>query len=199
MIDYNEIKIRLENNYVDCFSTITEISSDNRDSKKTILFIINNKRAINFDAKLSKKFKSIKETKGNPEFKSVDMIHIKNNTLDLIEFKNITSKKKENYYNKLKVQGIESLIVLFYFFKEEQLINSFNQLFDFDFIKINYYVIVPDSLINDKYSDNDLNRSRLEKICLFHRLESEYSNKFFNEVSTYSASSFEKFYINKYL
>ncbi|WP_157153910.1 hypothetical protein [Brachyspira murdochii] len=73
------------------------------------------------------------------------MLHIKNDTIDLIEFKNITSKK-DNYYNKLKVQGIESLIVLFKLLKKEKLIETFNQLFDFNFIKINYYIIVPDDL-----------------------------------------------------
>ncbi|CRF32194.1 hypothetical protein BRSU_0639 [Brachyspira suanatina] len=198
MIDYNEIKTILENNYIDCYSTITEISSDNRDKNKTILFLINNKRAINFDAKLSKKFKSTEETHGNTEFKAVDMIHIKNDTIDLIEFKNITSKK-DNYYNKLKVQGIESLIVLFNLLKKEQLINTFNQLFDFNFIKINYYIIVPDKLGANNYSYNEQNRNRLEKLCLFSRLETEYSHKFFYNVTAYNASSFENNYINVHI
>ncbi|MEI0524480.1 hypothetical protein R4K54_00990 [Brachyspira murdochii] len=198
MIDYNKIKRILENDYKDCYGTITEISSDNRDKNKTILFIVNNKVSINFDAKLSKKFKSENETQGNTEFKSVDMLNIKNDTIDLIEFKNITSKK-DNYYNKLKVQGIESLIVLFKLLKKERLIETFNQLFDFDFIKINYYIIVPDKLDSNNYSDNEQNRNRLEKLCLFSRLESEYSHKFFYDVSSYTANSFNKNYIDVYI
>ncbi|MEI0537805.1 hypothetical protein [Brachyspira pulli] len=198
MIDYNKIKTILENDYKDCYDTISDISLDDRD-KNNIVYLINdqNKKSINFDKKLSKKFKAETEIGNEAEFKSVDMLNIRTSNIDLIEFKNIN--KPTNYKDKLKIQGIESLIVLFNFLKEKQLINSFNQLFDFNFIKINYYIIVPDNLEANEYSDNNLNRNRLKKELLFNRLESEYSRKFFYDVTAYNASSFKTNYIDIYI
>ncbi|PTY41056.1 hypothetical protein [Brachyspira hampsonii] len=78
MIDYDKIKRILENDYKDCYDTISEISLDDRDKNNVVSLIDDkNKKSINFDKKLSKKFKSENETRGNTEFKSVDMLHIK--------------------------------------------------------------------------------------------------------------------------
>ncbi|MEI0602961.1 hypothetical protein R4K55_01975 [Brachyspira alvinipulli] len=141
--------------------------------------------------------------KKNNRPKSADMIHIHNNIIYLIEFKNTSllinseSSKdfKQKLKNEIKLKGIESLITI------HKIINKmidanikFNSILD---LNIYYYLIANENSENN-ISENKENRNRVNINEDCARLTTDYKSRYFKDVKISSFGSFEKDFIRKY-
>lgn len=196
--EINQVTNQLENilntNFSNCKDKISEVC---KDFDKNISKITLDTEVFDFD-KITFNFKK------NYRPKSVDMIHIQDNIIYLIEFKNtsllINNKSSKGYKKKLKneikLKGIESLITI------HKIINKmidenikFNSILD---LNIYYYLIANEKLENDNSKNNSDNRNRvnINKDCA--RLTTDYKNRYFKDIKISTFENFQNDFINKY-
>lgn len=186
----NRLKDILNIDFDNCKDKISEVC---KDIDKNISKITLDIEVFNFD-------KITSNLKKNNKPKSADMIHIQDNIIYLIEFKNtsllINSKSskdfKQKLKNEIKLKGIENLITI------HKIINKmidenikFNSILN---LNIYYYLIVNENSDNDT-SQNKINRDRVNINEDCARLTTDYKNRYFKDVKISSFESFEKDFI----
>ncbi|MEI0580453.1 hypothetical protein [Brachyspira pilosicoli] len=196
--EINQVTNQLENilntNFINCKDKISEVC---KDFDKNISKITLDTEVFDFD-KITFNFKK------NYRPKSVDMIHIQDNIIYLIEFKNtsllINNKSSKGYKKKLKneikLKGIESLITI------HKIINKmidenikFNSILD---LNIYYYLIANEKLENDNSKNNSDNRNRVNINEDCARLTTDYKNRYFKNIKISTFENFQNDFINKY-
>lgn len=196
--EINQVTNQLENilntNFSNCKDKISEVC---KDFDKNISKITLDTEVFDFD-KITFNFKK------NYRPKSVDMIHIQDNIIYLIEFKNtsllINNKSSKGYKKKLKneikLKGIESLITI------HKIINKmidenikFNSILD---LNIYYYLIANEKLENDNSKNNSDNRNRVNINEDCARLTTDYKNRYFKNIKISTFENFQNDFINKY-
>ncbi|MEI0489033.1 hypothetical protein R4K48_03675 [Brachyspira pulli] len=189
----NQLKNILNTDFNNCKDKISEVC---KDIDKNISKITLDTEVFDFD-------KITFNIKKNNRPKSADMIHIQNNIIYLIEFKNTSllinseSSKdfKQKLKNEIKLKGIESLITI------HKIINNmidknikFNSILD---LNIYYYLIANENSENNT-SENKENRNRVNMNEDCARLTTDYKNRYFKDVKISTFESFEENFINKY-
>ena len=189
----NQLKNILNTDFNNCKDKISEVC---KDIDKNISKITLDTEVFDFD-------KINFNIKKNNRPKSADMIHIQNNIIYLIEFKNTSllinseSSKdfKQKLKNEIKLKGIESLITI------HKIINKmideniqFNSILD---LNIYYYLIANENAENNTSENKEnRNRVRINEDCA--RLTTDYKNRYFKDIKISTFESFEKYFINKY-
>ncbi|PCG19698.1 hypothetical protein [Brachyspira sp. G79] len=189
----NQLNYILNTDFNNCKDKISEVC---KDTYRNISKIISDIEVFDFD-------KITLNIKKNNRPKSADMIHIQDNIIYLIEFKNISllinsaSSKdfKQKLKNEIKLKGIESLITI------HKIINKmidesikFNSILD---LNIYYYLIANEDQENN-ISENKENRSRVNMNEDCARLTTDYKNRYFKDIKISTFESFEKYFISKY-
>uniref|UniRef100_UPI003F4C41AD hypothetical protein n=1 Tax=Brachyspira catarrhinii TaxID=2528966 RepID=UPI003F4C41AD len=189
----NQLNNILNTDFNNCKDKISEVC---KDIDKNISKITLDTEVFDFD-------KITFNIKKNNRPKSADMIHIQNNIIYLIEFKNtsllINSENskdfKQKLKNEIKLKGIESLITI------HKIINKmidanikFNSILD---LNIYYYLIANENSENN-ISENKENRNRVNMNEDCARLTTDYKSRYFKDVKISSFESFEKDFILKY-
>ncbi|ANN62927.1 hypothetical protein PQQ32_11950 [Brachyspira hyodysenteriae] len=189
----NQLNNILNTDFNNCKDKISEVC---KDFDKDISKINSDTEVFDFD-------KITLNIKKNNRPKSADMIHIQNNIIYLIEFKNtsllINSENskdfKQKLKNEIKLKGIESLITI------HKIINKmidanikFNSILD---LNIYYYLIANENSENNT-SENKENRNRINMNEDCARLTTDYKSRYFKDVKISSFESFEKDFILKY-
>lgn len=171
----------LKTKYPDCFATIAETSLDSAKNQILSDFPYS---VIDFDGKLLKKLYSEAP-------KAVDMLHVSNSEVNLIEFKNGSFHNHD-----IKLKSVESLIFLFKIFKKEGLLNNFQDIFG---LKINFYLIFNDKVKTglDSTLSSTRMRLRLERKGILANFYPNYEGTYFSRVEILSTTYFESEYINK--
>ncbi|WP_303189504.1 hypothetical protein [Fusobacterium ulcerans] len=181
----------LDTKYSHCLNTLKEVSKDNRNGNTNTNYIFENQNlVIDFDGKL---IRAIKGTERGTMPSGVDMLHITNSEINLVEFKNGIIKYEKN---EIKVKAIESLLMLYKLLEKEDLASKFQDLFN---LKINLYVV-----FNNEKSDNlnigctyNLrNRIRGKRVEILFRLYPDYETTYFKRVEIVDFDYFKKKYID---
>lgn len=188
----NQLKDILNTNFSNCKDKISEVC---KDVDKNISKITLDTEVFDFD-KITFNFKK------NYRPKSVDMIHIQDNIIYLIEFKNtsllINNESSKDYKQKLKneikLKGIESLITI------HKIINKmidenikFNSILD---LNIYYYLIANEKSENNNSNNDNRNRVNINEDCA--RLTTDYKNRYFKDIKISTFENFQNDFINKY-
>lgn len=186
----DEIINRLENilnsKFLDMKEPISEVSKNTRKGNITINL---NHNVFNFD----KITESIYGKNNAP--KSVDMIHIQDNIIYLIEFKDafiFNNKVKDDDKDikiNIKLKGIESLIILHKLL--ENLNINFSSLID---LNIYYYIVCKENI---DIEANSINRSRIYNNSILAHIPN-YKGRYFKNIKISTFENFQNDFINKY-
>ena len=168
-------------NNSECFSTISEASED---TTNRIILCTSNHLVIDFDKKLIPKL--IPES-SDP--KAVDMLHVHNSNINLVEFKNGRFSNHD-----IKLKGIESLIFLFKILKKMSLVNDFKELFS---LNINFYLVYNDAVHpNLPNSSSNRIRARITNNSYIANFYPNYEGTYFSKIKIMPSTYFLKNYIN---
>lgn len=184
----NQLNNILNTKFLQLKETISEVSKNTKSGNITIN---SNKKVFNFDKIADMVYN------GNSKPKSVDMIHIQNNIIYLIEFKDVLifredkedKEDKEDIKSNIKLKSIESLIILHKLL--ENLNINFSKIID---LNIYYYIVCKENI---NLEQNALNRSRVYNNAMLANIP-HYKNTYFKDIKISSFKSFEKDFILKY-
>lgn len=168
-------------NNQDCFSTISEAS---KDTTNGIVLCASNHLVIDFDNKLIPKL-----IPKSDDPKAVDMLHIHNSNINLVEFKNGTFKNHD-----IKLKSIESLIFLFKILNKMNLVNDFKELFS---LNINFYLVYNDTVHpNLPNSSSTRIRARITNNSYIASFYPNYEGTYFSKIKIMPSTYFLNNYIN---
>lgn len=187
----DKVKKCLDEKYSHCLNTLKEVSKDNRNGNTDVRYIFENQNlVIDFDGKL---IRAIKGNERGTTPSGVDMLHVTNSEINLVEFKNGAIKYEKN---EIKVKAIESLLMFYKFLEKEQLVSKFQDLFN---LKINLYIVFNKELDGNSEvvsTQNMRNRERSERTEILVRLYPDYETTYFKRVEIVDFDYFKKKYID---
>lgn len=183
-----KIKECLNRKYSHCFDTLKEVSKDDRDQNNINYIFENEDLVIDFDSKLIDNIRV-----GGTKPSGVDMLHIINSEINLVEFKNGALEYEKN---EIKIKAIESLLMIFKLLKKESIISSFENIFN---LKINLYIVFNKELPKNSAvgcTYNARNRIRGKRVEILFRLYPDYETTYFKRVEIVDFDYFKKKYID---